>query len=689
MPSPTPLKRKQSVSAGEAHTLLDFFSTKRQKPSPLRLKSSRADSDPIVISDDEDYTGESSTTVKTEAILDLSFTDDEWQAGDDEILVIEDDIVELETQEVPAEPNSSECLGNTLLATSVSLGTCTICGLLLLETTEAEISDHVAQCLARSGADSAPEIARQPLTESQNKLEFTPSRKVSPLKPTASKLVDVLSQMMSAREEKEAWDAADGVEAARRDAKFARPDTKGKSKAAGQPKATRGRQRRPAPFYKVMPGMPIAVDAFCYGQIPNVTAYFLSHAHSDHYTNLSSSWKHGPIYCSVTTANLIKFMLKVDPKWVKPLPNDEEVEIPNTGGVRVTLMDANHCPGSSLFVFKGKQTMDAGDSPIKSTFVGSGRTFTYLHCGDFRACPAHVVHPAIRGQRIDIVYLDTTYLNPKYCFPPQSMVIDACAQLAKQYVLGEKSKSLPALPSKQTSMGGWFKPSPKMAVQLQPQTSSGPGHATGAKPDQKVLVVVGTYTIGKERVLKAIAKALSSKIYCNSRKHAVFMCQADPALHAMLTKDPADAQVHVLPLGQISIERLTEYLELHRKRHDRILGFRPTGWTYTPPAGQSTNPTVDQILAQTRAHTYDSAHLRSQRGSNSRVTIYGVPYSEHSSFRELTCFALSVDWARMIATVNVGSAASRAKMSVWFEKWAKARKDRGNALVEHRSEEYW
>ncbi|KAG8677927.1 hypothetical protein FRC09_020275 [Ceratobasidium sp. 395] len=167
------------------------------------------------------------------------------------------------------------------------------------------------------------------------------------------------------------------------------------------------------------------------------------------------------------------------------------------------------------------------------------------------------------------------------------------------------------------------------------------------------------------------------------------MCQADPALHAMLTKDPAEAQVHVLPLGQISIERLTEYLELHRKRHDRILGFRPTGWTYTPPAGQSTNPTVDQILAQARAHSYDSADLRSQRGSNSRVTIYGVPYSEHSSFRELTCFALSVDWARMIATVNVGSAASRAKMSAWFEKWAKARKERGNAPVEHRNEEYW
>jgi DNA cross-link repair 1A protein len=67
-----------------------------------------------------------------------------------------------------------------------------------------------------------------------------------------------------------------------------------------------------------------------------------------------------------------------------------------------------------------------------------------------------------------------------------------------------------------------------------------------------------------------------------------------------------------------------------------------------------------------------------------------VPYSEHSSFFELTCFALSLDWARIVATVNVESAASRAKISAWIARWeAERRKRSPGSVVPYRTLEYW
>jgi DNA cross-link repair 1A protein len=105
-------------------------------------------------------------------------------------------------------------------------------------------------------------------------------------------------------------------------------------------------------------------------------------------------------------------------------------------------------PGSSLFLFEGRQTVNAGDSiGFKSPYIGGKRIWRYLHCGDFRACPQMVLHPAIAGKKIDTCYLDTTYLNPKYCFPPQPLVIDACATLARRSLFG---RHLPAI----TEAGG-------------------------------------------------------------------------------------------------------------------------------------------------------------------------------------------------------------------------------------------
>eukprot|EP00118_Oscarella_pearsei_P006512 m.29526 g.29526 ORF g.29526 m.29526 type:complete len:134 (+) comp31179_c0_seq8:305-706(+) len=105
-------------------------------------------------------------------------------------------------------------------------------------------------------------------------------------------------------------------------------------------------------------------------------------------------------------------------------------------GVEVTLIDANHCPGSVMLLFR----------------LSDGQTI--LHTGDFRASVEMESYPELKSIHVDSLYLDTTYMDPSYCFPSQSEVV--------QYVVDVASRIVAKLP--------------------------------------KTLIVCGTYSIGKEKV---------------------------------------------------------------------------------------------------------------------------------------------------------------------------------------------
>ncbi|KAK6908877.1 hypothetical protein I203_102882 [Kwoniella mangroviensis CBS 8507] len=611
---------------------------------------------------------------------------EEWEEPEDEGMGMEEDGEGDDEASVISEPINRGRGKKGLSGGKIS--ECPICGKSLKGQVNTVAQHHINSCLDTSSSSPRSSKKSRPISSYAS---FSTEPSLSPEPEVPTKGPNAFSVLMSGHKERDQW-------------KDAEADLKRDGK--------RFVGRRKAPFYKVMTGMPVAVDAFRYGAIPKVTAYLLTHAHSDHYTNLSKSWTHGPIYCSETTANLIVHMLGVEPKWVHGLPDDVPFEMPNTGGVTVTPMEANHCPGSSIFLFEGPQTVNAGDSGFRSPYVGSKKVFRYLHCGDFRACPKMVLHPAIARAPIHTCYLDTTYLNPKYCFPPQPQVINACASLARNMVVGMSANApdFQALQPKvyiKAEEGEEIKPDPSELAERSKAMMAGwlvkkeDGDVKeelkdihDVKPKGRTLVVMGTYSIGKERIVKAVAKALGTTIYCDPRKKGILLCQTDPELHAMLSTDPISSQVHLLPLGNIQLDRMQPYLARLHPHFDRVLAFRPTGWTYTPPAGTDMLPDVNTVIKRDQARWFSEKDLKEMRGSCRTFQLFGVPYSEHSSFTELTCFALSIPGPdlKMIATVNVGNEKSRAKMKKWFEKWAaekSRRKDKGlPAIVDYRDETF-
>ncbi|KAI4389328.1 hypothetical protein MLD38_001564 [Melastoma candidum] len=274
------------------------------------------------------------------------------------------------------------------------------------------------------------------------------------------------------------------------------------------------------PVSKLIPGTRFLVDAFRHsGNFSR--SYFLSHFHSDHYTGINSSWSGGVIFCSHITARLLVEVLNVRSSFAVALPVGETVVV---DGCQVRLIDANHCPGAVVMLFR---------------VVDVGRVFRYVHTGDFRYCDAMSKDEGLREfVGSDAVFLDTTYCNPKFVFPSQQESID--------YVVGVIEKG-------------------------------GVG---------KVLFLVAAYVIGKERILLEVSRRCGRKVCVDARKMAVLRALGYEEGDAF-TEDKSRTDVHVIgwnvlgetwPYFRPNFVKLREIQE--EKGYEKVVGFVPTGWTY-------------------------------------------------------------------------------------------------------------
>ncbi|XP_032074408.1 5' exonuclease Apollo isoform X1 [Thamnophis elegans] len=165
-------------------------------------------------------------------------------------------------------------------------------------------------------------------------------------------------------------------------------------------------------------GTPIAVDFWNIRKARQARLFFLSHMHSDHTVGLSSTWNQ-PVYCSPVTGQILHLRLKVAKQLIRPLEvgASHVVALDDIGKetMTVTLIDANHCPGSVMFLFEG--------------YFG-----VILYTGDFRYAPNMQQDPVLRNSKlINCLYLDNTNCRPNTILPSREQATEQIKKLIRDH----------------------------------------------------------------------------------------------------------------------------------------------------------------------------------------------------------------------------------------------------------------
>ncbi|PPD95423.1 hypothetical protein GOBAR_DD07559 [Gossypium barbadense] len=208
-----------------------------------------------------------------------------------------------------------------------------------------------------------------------------------------------------------------------------------------------------------------------------------------------------------------------------------------------------------------------------------------LHTGDFRYSEEMGGLSLLHACPIHTLILDTTYCNPQYDFPKQVAVI--------QFVIE--------------------------AIQ-----------AEAFNP--KTLFLIGSYTIGKERLFLEVARVLRRKVYITAAKLRLLECLGlSEEDMQWFTSNDQESQIHVVPMWTLaSFKRLKHISNHYARRFNLVVAFSPTGWTFVK--GKKKSP--------------------GRRWQQGTIIRYEVPYSEHSSFTELREFVKLVSPENIIPSVN-------------------------------------
>lgn len=163
---------------------------------------------------------------------------------------------------------------------------------------------------------------------------------------------------------------------------------------------------------------PIAVDTFNHPgpEQGGPQIFFCSHAHDDHLKGLGKKWRKGRLFASEVTGRLLKLRWPQLDVTVLQMEQVHTISLKSGLEIQVYLIDANHVPGSVMFLFSG--------------YFGS-----VLYTGDFRLHSQHAEICSLqmlRDKELSRIYLDNTYCDPRFCQPPRADVAKAILRRLKK-----------------------------------------------------------------------------------------------------------------------------------------------------------------------------------------------------------------------------------------------------------------
>ncbi|KAL4481424.1 hypothetical protein ABPG72_010577 [Tetrahymena utriculariae] len=264
----------------------------------------------------------------------------------------------------------------------------------------------------------------------------------------------------------------------------------------------------------------IVVDEFSYGKRHPLKKYiyFLTHMHSDHYQGITPNWNFGTIYCSEVTKKLLlnKFPQLQD---VRELEMNKQQKIclnqENKIEINVYLFDANHCPGSVMYMFEGYfgRILHTGDMRFNENLIYNN---PILYPIEKRNSELKKI-----SLQIDECIFDNTYCDPIFKFPKREK---ACQMLTE---IIDKHKNI---------------------------------------PNVRILICVDS--VGKEELLVFLSKHYETLIVVNEQRYQSILCMDIPFQLFTTNRDQ----------GWIEIIRKNEKQERMESKNEYCVSITCTGW---------------------------------------------------------------------------------------------------------------